>query len=69
MSALTSASEDELHDTLLAARERIEFLESRNHKLEQALRWHIRVYRVDDQAWNPAAEVDRIFESEMRKPE
>lgn len=26
-----------------------------------ALRWHIRVYRVADEAWNPEAETDRIM--------
>lgn len=39
MSALTEASEDEIHDTLLAARARIEHLENTVAELEQEARF------------------------------
>lgn len=29
--------------------------------LHATLRWHIRVYRVADEAWEPEAETDRIM--------
>jgi hypothetical protein len=45
-------------DALTAALERIE-------QLEQVLREHIRIYRVDDQHPDPAAETDRIMQLEL----
>ena len=36
-------------------------LQAENEKLEKALRYHILIYRVADEAWNQEAEVDRIM--------
>ena len=36
-------------------------LQDENEKLEKALRYHILIYRVADEAWNPEADVDRIM--------
>lgn len=35
--------------------------------LEAALRWHIRVYRVADEAWEPEAEIDRLMKLALSK--
>ena len=42
-------------------------LHAENEALQKALRRVIRIYRVDDQTWNPEAEVERIYQMEMKK--
>lgn len=46
------------HDGKRAMAERVQ-------KLEAALKKNIRVYRVADEAWDPDAEVERLFKKEM----
>jgi len=36
-----------------------------NEKLTARLRWHIRVYRVADEAWSPEADCDRLMAKEL----
>lgn len=37
-------------------------------RLRKALRWHIRVYRVADEAWNPESETDRLMALALQVP-
>ena len=54
-----SATSPATADALTAALDRIE-------QLEQVLREHIRIYRVDDQHPDPDAETDRIMQLELQ---
>jgi len=42
--------------------------QTREKVLRDRLRWHIRVYRVADEAWDPEAECDRLMEKEVGLP-
>ena len=41
-------------------------LHAENEGLRASLRWHIRTYRVADEAWNPDAQVERLMTLEMK---
>lgn len=43
----------------------VEQLRDENMLLRAALRRNIRTYRVDDQAWNPEAETERLLKKEL----
>lgn len=41
-------------------------LHAENEALQKALRRVIRPYRVDDQAWDPDAETERLYQLELK---
>lgn len=54
------------HCTNTAAAE-LRRLHAENEALQKALRRVIRTYRVDDYAWDPDAETERLYQREMKK--
>jgi len=49
-------------------REQLLACQAREKVLRDHLRWHIRVYRVADDAWSPEADCDRLMEREVGLP-
>ena len=51
-----------------AAQKELAELLDEHDRLRKALRWHIRVYRVADEAWDPEAETDRLMAKALEVP-